>query len=398
MTAPRRPGGLTGPPEGRADDELLRVHPEVASAVAGGRPVVALESAVITAGLPRTAEPRAWRRAAAALAEPDAWPPGPHRHAPAAPAAPPSPPSPPASSAGRPRDAPSEDETTPLNRLAAARMAEAVRAEGAVPATIAVLDGVLRVGLDAAELDRLAADPGATKASTATLAAALGPRGRNAGTTVSATIVACRDAGVDVFATGGIGGVHRGWTARPDVSADLRAIAGGGVTVVCAGAKSILDVPATIEALEALGVPVVGAGTDVFPRFHAPGEPADRLATRRDDPAEIAALVRRHRRLHGPDAGVLVVRPVPRAAALDEDELHRATEASADAADAAGVTGPDRTPWTLADLARRTDGASLVANLALLVANARLAGALAAAAAMGRPAIHRAGGPAPGPA
>lgn len=344
----------------------LRVHPEVAEAIAGRRAVVALETAVLTCGLPRTPHARAWTRAERALAGEDAWPPGPH-------AARTEPPAGPAAGTRCAGDA-------PINRLVAAEMAAAIRVEGAVPATVAVLDGVLHVGLTPAQCDRLAADPGAGKVSTATLAASLGAR-QSAGTTVSATLIACRLTGIRTFATGGIGGVHRGWTARPDISADLMELARTDVTVVCAGCKSILDVPATIEALEMLGIPVIGVGTETFPRFHAAGDPTDRLQIRRDDPGAIAELAVRHQRLLGRPAGVLAVRPVPVAAALDDEVMAAATTASDAAADAAGIRGPDRTPWVLDDLAVRTDGASLAANIALLVANARLAGAIASAPA-----------------
>jgi pseudouridine-5'-phosphate glycosidase len=378
-------GGTGGPGlAGVADEPArpLRVHPEVAEAIAGGRAVVALETAVMTCGLPRTPHARAWARAADALRGDDAWPPGP-RAATASPTANPTASPTASTTSADPPDAAaagSRASVVPLNRLVASEMAAAIRAEGAVPATVAVLDGVLRVGLDPAECDRLAADPHAGKVSTATLAASLGGT-RSAGTTVSATLIACRLAGIRTFATGGIGGVHRGWTVRPDISADLMELARTDATVVCAGCKSILDVPATIEALEMLGVPVIGVGTDTFPRFHAAGDDGDRLQIRRDDPSAIAALADRHQEVLGRPAGRLAVRPVPAAAAVDETVLGAATAASDAAADAAGIRGPDRTPWVLDDLAQRTDGASLAANIALLVANARLAGAIASAQA-----------------
>ncbi len=355
----------------------VRIHAEVAEALAARRPVVALESAVLTSGLPRTPHPRAWERALAALDAADAWPAGMQ-------------PSPVmrAVFGGIAAD-PSRDA---VNRLAAVAMEAAIRGFGAVPATVAVQDGHLRIGLPAEDRDRLAADTAAGKASTATIAAAIGGS-RSAGTTVSATLLACRLAGIGTFATGGIGGVHRGWTTRPDISADLPEIARTATTVVCAGAKSILDVPATIEALETLGVPVIGAGTSHFPRFHAPGDEADRLAIREDSAAGIAAIVRRHRGLLGRPAGVLVVRTVPAAAAMPDAELERFTRDCEQAAETSGIRGPARTPWLLEELARRTDGASLAANLALLVANARLAAAIASAEEFD---VHGSAAPGPG--
>ena len=354
------------PVPGGEPDLPVRIHPEVAEALAAGRPVVALESAVLTSGLPRTPHPRAWARALEALAAEDAWPATTRPDAASA------------TPFGGAAEAAADPARDPVNRLAAMAMEEAIRGYGGVPATIAVLDGWLRIGLGAEERDRLAADTTAGKASTATLAAAIGGEA-SAGTTVSATLLACRIAGIGTFATGGIGGVHRGWTSRPDISADLPEIARTGTTVVCAGAKSILDVPATIEALETLGVPVIGAGTSRFPRFHAPGDAADPLTIREDAPDRIAAIARRHRRLLGRPAGVLVVRPVPAAAAMSDEQLEDITRTCEQAAEAAGVRGPARTPWMLDELARRTDGASLAANLALLVANARLAAAIAMA-------------------
>ena len=358
------------PPGGAEPDPPIQVLAEVADALAAGRPVVALESAVLTSGLPRTPHPRAWERAVAALAAADAWPAGVPRPADAR-----------AAAFGGAAADPARD---PVNRLAALAMEAAIRGFGAVPATVAVQNGMLRIGLSAEDRDRLAADPDAGKASTATLAAAIGGP-RSAGTTVSATLLACRIAGIETFATGGIGGVHRGWTTRPDISADLPEIARTATTVVCAGAKSILDVPATIEALETLGVQVIGAGTRHFPRFHAPGLDADRLAIEEDAPAAIAAIARRHRALLGRPAGVLVVRPVPSVAAMRDEDLERFTRSCEQAAEDAGIRGPARTPWLLDELSRRTDGASLAANLALLVANARLAAAIASAAVIAPP-------------
>lgn len=231
------------------DPELLDVAPEVAQALAGGRAVVALESTIISHGMPY-----------------------------------------------------------PDNLRTARAVEGVVRAAGAVPATVAVVGGRLRVGLDDAALERLAGDPDVAKASRRDLPA-LVARGATAGTTVAATMYLAHLAGIAVFATGGIGGVHRGAEHTFDISADLDELACTPVTVVCAGAKSILDLPKTLEVLETGGVPVVGVGTDEFPAFftRTSGLPVDH---RVDTAVELAALVAAHRRL-GMRGGILVANPIP---------------------------------------------------------------------------------------
>jgi pseudouridine-5'-phosphate glycosidase len=323
----------------------VTVHPEVEQALREGRAVVALESAVITHGLPR---------------EPMQTPPG---------------------------DPTGWDANAPLHLETARAMQRAVRNAGAVPATVAVIDGELRIGLDDEDVQRLASDDQPVKASVVNLAHAM-DSGATAGTTVSATIVACGlpDIGpIRFFATGGIGGIHAGWMERPDVSADLRQLATSRVCVVCAGAKSILDVPATVEALEALGVPVIGFGTEVFPLFHARGGDDLPVTQRLDDPAAVASVCRVHWQMLRSESGILVANPIAAADALGAEELKRVVAEANRTADDAGVSGPGRTPFLLTELARLTDGRSLRANVALLLNNARLAGRIAVAWQVGSP-------------
>jgi pseudouridine-5'-phosphate glycosidase len=295
----------------------LDVAPEVAAARAAGRPVVALESTLIAHGLP--------------------W---------------------------------------PLNLETARASEAAVRAAGAVPATVAVWRGRPAVGLDASQLEHLARGPGVRKASTRDLAAAV-VAGACAATTVAATMALAHRAGLRVFATGGIGGVHPGGL---DVSADLYELARTPVAVVCAGAKSILDLPATLEVLETHGVPVVAFGADEFPAFYlcSSGLPA---GGRVDSPEEAAALLAAHWGLGG--AGVVLAQPLPAEAALDPEEFRSALGRAEEQARAAGVRGPALTPFLLARLAEITSGRTLRANQALVVANARLAACVAAALARG---------------
>jgi pseudouridine-5'-phosphate glycosidase len=321
----------------------IAVHPEVDEALQARRPVVALETALLTHGLPRTP-----------LAEVSDREPG---------------------------GAAGWDRAAPTNLEAVRAMSRAVRAGGAAPACIGVLKGRLHIGLDEDALRTLAADTAARKASIAGLACALASES-SAGLTVSAALAACTlpESGIiRVFATGGIGGVHRGWSWRPDVSGDLRQIARTPVCVVCAGAKSILDVPATVEALEALGVPVVGYGTDRFPRFHAGGDDRLRTPHRLDEPSAVARMCRHQWDELGLETGLVLANPVPARFALPQEELDEAVEQAAQIADDRRVIGPDRTPFLLDQLMRLTGGRSLAANLALLVSNARLAAAVASA-------------------
>ena len=306
---------------GSVADRLL-VQPEVAAALAAGRPVVALESTLISHG----------------LAYPD-------------------------------------------NLAVAGASEAAVRESGAVPATVAVHDGRLLVGLDTAALEALAtaARGSVMKAARPSLGAAL-ERGGWAATTVSATMIAAHAAGIRVFATGGIGGVHRA-TAHAglsfDISSDLDELSRTPMAVVCAGPKAILDVPNTLEVLETRGVPVVAIGQADMPGFYArsAGIAAPHSVP---DEAAAAALVATHLGLRL-GAGILVCVPVPAHVALPEAETRAAvTQANADA-EAAGIHGPDLTPWLLARIATITGGRSVQANTALIVNNARVAGRLAGA-------------------
>jgi pseudouridine-5'-phosphate glycosidase len=302
--------------------DRLNVAAEVASAVAAGRPVVALESTLISHGLPYPAN------------------------------------------------------------LDVARASEAaVRESGAVPATIAIRDGRVVVGLAAADLEALATAPSGSvrKAARPSLAAALAAGGW-AATTVSATMIAAHAAGIRVFATGGIGGVHRGALSGRspslDISSDLEELARTPMAVVCAGPKAILDVPATLEYLETRGVPVVTIGQVDLPGFYArsSGIGSPQVAASVEDAARIAAI-----HLDLGLGGLLLCVPVPEAEALPGDVARDAVERAIGEAEAAGVSGPALTPWLLARIATITDGASVRANTALIENNARAAGGIAAA-------------------
>lgn len=261
--------------------------------------------------------------------------------------------------------------------LEVGRMLEArVAAHGAVPATVGVVAGAARVGLTAAELEHFCTAAGVLKLSTRDLPLAVA-NGRDGATTVAATMWLARRAGIDVFATGGIGGVHRG--SPLDVSADLAELARTPMLVVCAGAKSILDLPATREALESAGVPVVGWVTDEMPGFYtaSTGLPVD---ARVEDAAGAAALWRAHRALELPGAMLLCV-PPPAGHALDASEVEAAIAAALREAAVQGVRGKEITPFLLRAVAERTGGRSLEANVALLRHNAEVAARVAAALA-----------------
>jgi pseudouridine-5'-phosphate glycosidase len=330
----------------------VRIHPEVRDAIESGAPVVALESAVITCGLP--CEPMKLPRDLDAAAS--EW-----------------------------------NASEPANLELARAMHRAVREAGdgcgAIPAIVAIIDDTLRIGLTDDDLVRVAADPRAAKAAATDLAFILAAGG-TAGTTVSATLAACAltqggehasslGTGIRVLATGGIGGVHRNWQQLPDISADLRALATTPVCVVCSGAKSILDIPATLEALETLGVPVIGFGSDWFPQFLCTGENELRLSKRMDDARTIGAACALHWSTLGSRSAIVLANPVPQRFAMNAGELAAAIEQAERLAATDGISGGQRTPFILAELARLTHGASLHANLALLLANARLAGELA---------------------
>ena len=314
---------------------------EVSDALSRGQPVVALESTIITHGLPRS-----------------------------------------------PLDMPGDfvdahahwDSALPAN-LAAARIAEhAVRAHGAVPATIAMVDGQVRVGLSNEELEAVAREPSPAKLSLRDLGPAAFRR-RTGGTTVAATVAISALAGIRVFATGGIGGVHRNWSAHLDVSADLIALATHPVCVVSAGAKSLLDLAATLEVLEAMGVPVIGYRTSSFPRFTSAPDPALRLAERVESAAEAARLLSCHWRIR-PSCGALLAQACPDRWALDAGHAESGLATALNEAQRRGIRGADVTPFLLGSMAAGTDGIRTVAaNLALLCANSGVAAAVARASA-----------------
>jgi pseudouridine-5'-phosphate glycosidase len=266
----------------------------------------------------------------------------------------------------------------PRNLEVAAALEGEVSAAGCIPATVGVVEGRARVGLSPAEIDRLGTRSGVLKLSTRDLAVPLA-RGLDGATTVASTMWLAHRAGIAVFATGGIGGVHRGH--EHDVSADLTELGRTPMIVVCAGAKAILDLAATREALETAGVLVVGYGTDELPAFYS-RESGLAVDVRVDDAAGVAALWRAHRALQAPGAILLCV-PPPEAHALSADPVNRAIGDALAEAEAAGVRGKEVTPFLLAAVARRTGGASLESNVALLRNNAAVAGAVAAAIAAG---------------
>jgi pseudouridine-5'-phosphate glycosidase len=248
------------------------------------------------------------------------------------------------------------------------------RAEGCVPATVAILGGRLQIGLDDAMLDRLADGERIAKVGLSNLAAVIARRGDGA-TTVSGTMLACDLAGIEVFATGGIGGVHPGAAETFDVSSDLTALGRFQVTVVSAGAKAILDIPATLQALETRGVPVIGFGTDRFPTFYSPaGECA--VDARVDTVSEAAAAVRAHR-ANPHAAGLLLANPIPLEDARPDDLIADAIAKAHSEAQEQGITGRAVTPFLLAAVERHTGSASLQANRALIENNARLGARLA---------------------
>ncbi|MCU9846842.1 pseudouridine-5'-phosphate glycosidase [Defluviimonas sp. WL0024] len=295
-------------------DLPLAFSPEVAEARLNGAPIVALESTIITHGMP-----------------------------------------------------------FPQNLETASRVETEIRAHGAVPATIAVMDGRLHVGLTAAELERLAQAEAVMKLSRADIAACLAA-GRTGATTVAATMIAARLAGIAVFATGGIGGVHRGAETSFDISADLHELARTPVTVVAAGAKAILDLPKTLEVLETLGVPVIAYGQDEFPAFWSrrSGLPAP---LRMDKARDIAAAHQMRARL-GLDGGQLVANPIPESAEIPRAEIMPVIETALAEAEAQGIAAKAVTPFLLARIFDLTGGRSLEANIALVLNNARLGAAI----------------------
>ena len=269
----------------------------------------------------------------------------------------------------------------PENLETARAVEAAVREAGAVPATIAIVDGAVRVGLEPDALEALVRSEGAMKLSRADLAVAVA-RGVTGSTTVAATMIVAKLAGIATFATGGIGGVHRGAESSFDVSADLEELARTGVTVVCAGPKAILDLPKTLEVLETRGVPVVAWGQDALPAFWS-RDSGLAAPLRMDAAGELVDFLHARERL-GLDGGVLVARPVDAGDEIPKAEMDGHIDAALAEAEAAGVRGKDVTPWLLSRIVELTDGRSLATNRALIVGNARLAGEVAAALAASR--------------
>jgi len=297
------------------------LHPPVSAALAAGRPVVALESTIITHGMP--------------------W---------------------------------------PDNDRMAANVERIIEDEGAVPATIAVIDGRIKIGLSASEREALARTTGAMKLSRADLAFAVA-QGRTGGTTVAATMICAAMAGISVFATGGIGGVHKGAETSFDISADLDELARTPVVVVSAGAKAILDIEKTLEVLETRGVPVVAYRSDVMPAFWSRTSPFP--APLRLDAADAIAAFFRTRQALGLVGGMLVANPVPEADEIPAERMAGTIAEAQAAAAEAGVTGKGVTPFLLQKILELTAGESLKTNIALVENNARLAAGIAKALSSG---------------
>lgn len=302
---------------------MLNVAPEVAQALQAGEAVVALESTIVSHGLPR-----------------------------------------------------------PQNAEIARQIEAAVREGGAVPATIALVDGVVRVGLDDAALEAIATRDDVVKCSSRDLPIAAA-RGATGATTVAATAHLAAQAGIGLFATGGLGGVHREAGETWDESADLVALSRTRICVVCAGVKSILDIPATLERLETLGIGVAGYRTSQFPAFYLT-DSGHALPWRLDTPEEIAAVLAQREALGLAGSALIVANPLPEDRQLDPALHARVLDESLAAAAAEGVRGRDVTPFLLARFHEGTGGESLRANVELVLSNARLAGEIAAAEAAAR--------------
>lgn len=264
----------------------------------------------------------------------------------------------------------------PANREALDRVLAAVEGGGATPALTAILDGRARVGVTAEEHDRICGP--ADKVAARDLAMAMADGRAYGATTVSATVTLAARAGIEVFATGGIGGVHRGWAESGDISADLPALAANPVITVTAGAKVFLDLPATVEYLETVSVPVLGWRCDRFPAFHAPTSDIE-LTARVDTAAQVAEVARNHWAMGG--GGIVVAVPVPEADGIPYDELTDLVDRALDAVGERGVSGPAVTPQVLERLGALSGGRTVAANLALAENNARVAAQIATALA-----------------
>ena len=268
----------------------------------------------------------------------------------------------------------------PKNLETAREVEGVVRAAGAVPATIAVMDGRFRVGLSADELELLAKSTNVLKASRRDLGVAFA-RKLTAATTVATTMIGAAWAGIRVFATGGTGGVHRGVEQTMDISADLQELARTPVAIVSAGVKSILDIPRTLEYLETMGVPVLGFETDEFPAFFT-RESGSKVAHRVESAADAAGIMAAHWN-SGLGGGVLLANPISAESAMDPEYIEGIITRAAGDAKAAGVLGKEITPYLLARIVELTDGKSLEANIALVKNNARVAADVASALAAG---------------
>ncbi len=263
----------------------------------------------------------------------------------------------------------------PQNYETAQRVEAEIRTCGAVPATIAVLEGTLHVGLTDTQLMTLAQANNVAKLSRADLATCLACKGTGA-TTVAATMIAAAHAGISTFATGGIGGVHRGAENSFDVSADLHELAQTAVTVVCAGAKAILDLPKTLEVLETLGVPVVAFGQDNFPAFWSRTSSLD-APIRMDSASEVAQAFQMRKAL-GLQGGMLIANPIPANSEIPPIEIDPVIALAVQDAEAQNITGKDLTPFLLRRIFEETEGRSLESNISLILNNARLAAEIAA--------------------
>ncbi|NLB10509.1 MAG: pseudouridine-5'-phosphate glycosidase [Clostridiaceae bacterium] len=296
---------------------LLAIDPEVQEALATGKPVVALESTIISHGMPY-----------------------------------------------------------PQNMEMARETEKIIRENGATPATVAVIDGKIQIGLSAGQLELLATAKNVAKVSRRDLALTLAG-GRLGATTVASTMIGAHLAGIDVFVTGGIGGVHRGYEEHMDVSADLEELASTPLTVVCAGAKAILDLPRTLEYLETHGVPVLGYGTDYLPAFFSSASD-NKLNARVDTPEEVAQIMKYSRELNFP-GGIVVANPIPKESEIPAEEIESIIDQALAEEIKVGIKGKDSTPFLLAKIVELTEGRSLEANIALVFNNAKLGAQIAAA-------------------
>lgn len=296
---------------------LVDIQPEVEAALEAGKAVVALESTIISHGMPY-----------------------------------------------------------PQNIQMAQKVESIIRSAGAVPATVALMDGKIKIGLSTQELELFASSSGVAKVSMRDLPGIIARKQLGA-TTVATTMYAAHLAGIKVFVTGGIGGVHRGFEETMDVSADLEELAQTDVVVVCAGAKAILDLPRTMEYLETKGVPVIGYKTDVLPAFFTAKSDIE-LVERADSPEEIARIILTKEQLQM-RGGLLVVNPIPQEYSLDHEFIDQVIGDAVQAAQQQGVSGKNITPFLLSEITKRTEGKSLEANLELVYNNALVGGQIAAA-------------------